>query len=83
MKFTQNFKFGSNIILSDISKIIALDRKSLKKILSNISFSTKTLDKEFIEEKFFKNQNFRKIKKKLIYDIAQARIDEIADIAIF
>ena len=82
LKFTQNFKFGSNIILSDISKIIALDREIVKKILSNISFSTKTLDKEFIEEKFFKNQNFRKIKKKLIYDIAQARIDEIADIAI-
>ena len=82
MKFTQNFKFGSNIILSDISKIIALDREIVKKILSNISFSTKTLDKEFIEEKFLKNQNFRKIKKKLIYDIAQARIDEIADIAI-
>ena len=63
MKFTQNFKFGSNIILSDISKIIALDREIVKKILSNISFSTKTLDKEFIEEKFLKTKTLEKLKK--------------------
>ena len=35
-----------------------------------------------IEKNFFDDQNFRKIKKKLIYDIASARIEEIAEIII-
>ena len=33
-----------------------------------------------ISKKNFDNSNFRKIKKKLIYDIANARITEIAEI---
>ena len=34
-------------------------------------------------KKFFKMNNYRKIKKKLIYDIALARIQEISEIMIF
>ena len=34
---------------------------------------------EYLEEDFFRNQNFRKIKKKLIYEIAEARIQELAE----
>ena len=30
LKFIQNFEFGTNIILNDISKIIALDIKTVK-----------------------------------------------------
>ena len=35
---------------------------------------------DLIEKKFFKDQNFRKIKKKLIKEIAEARIIEIAQL---
>ena len=31
-------------------------------------------------KKFFESKNFRKIKKKLIFDIANARIEEMAEI---
>ena len=37
-------------------------------------------DNEFLEEKYFTKQNYRKIRKKLLVDIASARIDEIANI---
>ena len=35
---------------------------------------------ENIKEKFFKNINFRKIKKNLIFEIAAARIEEFSEI---
>ena len=38
---------------------------------------------EIIERVFFDNINYRKIRKKLIYDIAYARILEIAELIIF
>ena len=36
-----------------------------------------------ISSKFFDKENYRKIKKKLIYDIAFARIKELSEIIIF
>ena len=37
-------------------------------------------DNEFLEEKYFDNDSYRKIRKKLILDIVNARIEEIANI---
>ena len=79
LKFFQRFEFGANTVISDISKIIALKKETVENILFNSDFS-KNLENELIEERFFDNQNFKKIKKKLITDIAQARIQEIAEI---
>ncbi len=83
LKFVQYFEFGSNIILNDISKVIALDIERVKKILSDLKSTNVKNDDEFIDNTFFKDKNFRKIKKSLIYEIAQARIEEIADLVIF
>ncbi len=83
LKFNQNFKFGSNLILNDISKVIALKLNIVKKILTNSDFSKGNLEDSYIEKDFFLNENFRKIKKKLILDIAKARIEEIAEITVF
>lgn len=82
LKFSQRFKFGSDSIIRDISKITALDHQLVKKILSNFDFSKDILESDLIEKDFFDDQNFRKIKKKLFYDIASARIEEIAEIII-
>ena len=83
LKFIQHFKFGKDLILKDISKIIGVNLETVKDILMNSNFSNDNLDTEIIEKKFFQNNNFRKIKKKLIHDIAKARIQEIAEIVIF
>ena len=83
LKYEQNFKFGSNLILKDISKITSLKKDIIEIILNEITFDKNILEKELIDENFFKDFPYRKIKKKLIYDISLARIEEILDIIIF
>lgn len=80
LKFVQNFKFGSDLILNDISKIIALKKEVIKKIILNSILKKNISEEEFLEKEYFKNENFRKVKKKLIFDIALARIQEIAEL---
>jgi len=83
LKFVQNFKFGSNLILNDISKVTGLSNDTIKKILLSFEFSDKNLDLEIVEKEFFKSQNFRKIRKKLIFDVAKARIEELSEVIIY
>lgn len=54
----------------------------MKNIIKNAKFSKKNLDEELIEKKLLDNENYRKIKKKLLNNIATARIQEIVDIMI-
>ena len=79
-KFIQNFNFGTDIILDDIYKITSLDKYLIRKILQIPDYFKISEENEIIGEEFFVNQNFRKIKKKLIVDISSARIQELAEI---
>ena len=79
LKYVQSFEFGSDLVLKDISKIIGFKIEDLKYFLSNSNLNLISND-DLIEKKFFKDQNFRKIKKKLIKEIAEARIIEIAQL---
>ena len=83
LKFEQNFKFGTEIIIQDISKIISLKKSTVQKILNKIELNEKTIESEFIESELFVEDNYRKIKKKLIYEIALARINEISELMLF
>ena len=80
LKFSQNFNFGSNLILSDISKVTSLKKDKVNKILSNNILTRSISDNDFIEEELFNNENYRKIKKRLIFEIAEARIQELSEI---
>ena len=60
IRFFQKFKFGANLILNDISKITALENRTLKNILLKSKFSAENDRNDFIEEEFFDNQNFEK-----------------------
>jgi cell division protein FtsA len=80
LKFEQSFKFGVDIILNDISKVTSLKKEIIKMILEKLELKEGILDNELIEEEFFKNNSYRKIKKKLIYEIALARINEISEL---
>ena len=83
LKLEQKFKFGTDIIIDDISKITSLKKEIIKKILNKLELKDDHLESELIEKDFFLDENFRKIKKKLIYDIALARIREISNLLIF
>ena len=81
LKFEQDFEFGYNIVLKDISKITSLKTNTVKNILNKIEFEKeKILDDELIPKELFIEDNFRKIKKKLIYEIIIARITELSEI---
>jgi cell division protein FtsA len=82
LKFEQNFEFGSDLIAKDISKITSLKIDIVKKILSNNKLHREISDDLLLEKEFFGDENFRKIKKKLFYQIAEARIQELSEIMI-
>lgn len=83
LKYEQNFEFGSNIILKDISKITSLKIDVIKNILDKIVLTDEISENDLIEKEFFKNIDYIKIKKKLFYKIALARIEELSELILF
>ncbi len=80
-RYAENFKFGTSIILKDIEKICSINTEIIEKILLDRFSKNKDFENdEFFEEKYFTQGNYRKIRKKLITDIANARIEEITNI---
>ena len=82
LRFFQDFEFGSDIIINDISKIAALKNNIVKDILLTSDFAENNLETNYIEKHYFNEQNYRKINKKLFLDVADARIQELAEIII-
>ena len=80
LKFIQNFNFGTEIIINDISKVIALEKRIIKNFLKNCDFSNKFSEEDFLEKDYFIKNNFRKIRKKLLFEIADSRIREIIEV---
>ena len=81
-RYEEYFNFGTSIIFKDISKVCSIKNETIVKILSDKFLGYKKLenDNEFLEEKYFDNDSYRKIRKKLIIDIVNARIEEITNI---
>jgi cell division protein FtsA len=82
LKFEQNFNFGSDIVANDISQVTSLKIDMLDRILNNINFNQNESKDELIEKDLFQNENYIKIKKKLLFDVAEARIEEFLEIII-
>ena len=79
--YSERLNFGTNIIFKDIQKICSLDNDKIGSFLSDNYLNKKDFNEnDLLEEHYFKKGNFRKIRKKLISDIAEARINEIVDI---
>ena len=76
----EKFNFGTSIIFKDIEKICSINLDTIENAFSNKFALNSSVSDEFLEKKYFTNVNYRKIRKKLIIDIAKARINEIANI---
>ena len=50
LKFCENFKFGTDLIIQDISKIIALDYDLVKNILVSLGDFKNQLEDDLIEK---------------------------------
>ena len=81
LKFSQDFNFGYELIIKDLCKIISFKSEMVKKILTNFDFLNMSKE-ESIKKEFFEEKNFRKIEKRLIYQIAEARIQEKIELII-
>ena len=79
LKFEQSFDFGSDIIAKDISKVTSLKIGIIEKIINNFSFTQDVLKDQLIEKEMFENENYIKIKKKLLLQISEARIEELLE----
>ena len=83
LKFEQNFNFGSDLVINDISKITSLRIDTVKKIINNNKLTKEIDNGVLVEKNFFKSENYKKIEKKFIFEIAAARIQELANVLIF
>ena len=80
IKNEQKFDFGTDIILNDICKIISLNLETVKKIIKKNKNLTKISSSQLLENEYFDIKNYRKIKKNLISEIAEARIKELSEL---
>ncbi|RPH01006.1 MAG: hypothetical protein CBD13_002255 [Candidatus Pelagibacter sp. TMED153] len=80
-KYDEYFNFGTGIIFKDVGKVCSIDYETIKTFLSDKLFKNKNYEEnDFLEEKYFSQGKYRKIRKKLIEDIVNARIEEVIDI---
>ena len=80
-RYSENFSFGTDIIFKDVTKICSINHEMITHFLSSAySENRKFNNTDFLEEKYFTNTVYRKIRKKLIVDIIDARIEEIINI---
>ena len=80
-RFSESFEFGTEIIFKDIEKICSIKKETILNFLSEFLKGDALFEQnEFLEKKYFNNDKYRKIRKKLIFDVAKARIEEIMDI---
>ena len=80
--FTQDFNFGTNFIVKDISKLCSLKIDEAELLLKKINLkSYLEINKDsYLDRIFFSNSPYRKIKYQLILDIISARLDEFIEI---
>ncbi len=79
------FPIGINHINKDISKVCSLSLSESEKIKNNIDLSFKNNqdlfdENGYLKDFYFTDSSFRKISQKLIFDIINARLDEIIDL---
>ncbi|MDC0472573.1 hypothetical protein OAN27_01205 [Pelagibacteraceae bacterium] len=80
--FSQTFKFGTDIIKKDISKVCSLSIDFIDNIFkkSDIDFLHQKNSDKYLDHKLFSNNQYRKIRIGLLSDIIQARIKEIINL---
>ena len=79
--YSDNFSFGSDIIMSDVEKVCSLNPNIVKKIFKNISFENlNEKENNYLDENFFQGDKFRKISLNHLEEVISARIEEIVNL---
>ena len=80
--YAQDFNFGADLIVKDISKLCSMKIEEVDIFLKEIDLElviANDVDSN-LNKKFFSKSPYRKIKHKLILDIIMARLDELIEI---
>ena len=79
---SQDFNFGIDIIIKDISKLCSLKINEVEILLKEISLmeAINYNTDSYLDKKFFSISPYRKIKHQLILDIVKARLEELIEI---
>ncbi len=82
--YSENFNFGLNLIIKDISKLCSLKEEEVEILLNELNLKEIlfTDSESIVDKKYFSISPYRKIKHKLIFEIISARVDELIDICI-
>ena len=80
--FTEDFNFGIDFIIKDVSKLCSLTLDEVKYLLKEINLKShlENNSESYLDNKYFSLSPYRKIKLKLIFDIITARLDEFIEI---
>ena len=80
--FAEDFNFGFNLIIKDISKLCSLQINEVENFMKEIQLRSIIENKKdlYLEKKFFYKSPYRKIKYQFILDIITARIEELFEI---
>jgi len=80
--FTQDFDFGTDLIIKDISKLCSLKFEEVNLLLKEVNLKA-VLENDiesYLDKKFFSMSPYRKIKHQLILDIITSRLEELVEI---
>jgi len=80
--FTQDFDFGTDLIIKDISKLCSLKFEEVSLLLKEVNLKA-VLENDiesYLDKKFFSMSPYRKIKHQLILDIITSRLEELIEI---
>ncbi len=80
--YSEEFNFGTDLLIKDLSKICSLKFEEAKKILEDVNFKNNLdLDeKQILDKKYFIQSPYRKVRFKLVLDIIEARLEELFEI---
>ena len=80
--FTEDFEFGFDLIIKDISKLCSLKIEEVENFMKEIELKNIIENNRelYLEKKYFYISPYRKIKYQLILDIITARVEELFEI---
>ena len=80
--FCEDFNFGFNLIIKDISKLCSLKIEEVENFIKEIELRNiiESNNESYLEQKYFYASPYRKIKYQLILDIMKARIEELFEL---
>ena len=80
--FTEDFNFGFDLIIKDISKLCSLKIEEVENFIKEVEFKNiiENENDSYLEKKYFYSSPYRKIKYQLILDIITARLEELFDL---